>query len=311
MINKDILNYICCLKCKGKLIVKNGFLYCKRCHKNYELIEKNIIEMLPKDIPEDVKLSLEKWDDLYRKSLQNKNYEVEKKEYDRRYLKDTLNQIFKYYNFRKNDTYLEIGCGPMFLGQELAKRGLNVVGIDFSLPALIIAKRMLEDKGIKNYLLIHGDIRDMPLIENAVDLIYGGGVIEHFKNTDLIVTEMYRILKRGGICFNTVPQLNLGSLTYRQIWGNIPDFPVLKQVAEFSHTRILGSRHMRFGYELSFTKKKAKKIFKSQGFNKVVVKNFKCYLPFEYLKPLWLKKIARRISKTRIFNPMMLIVAQK
>lgn len=311
MINKNILNHVCCLKCKGKLIVKNGSLYCKKCHKNYELIEKTIVEMLSRDIPKDVKLSLEKWNDLYKKNLQNKAYEAEKKEYDRRYLKDTLNQIFEYYHFRENNSYLEIGCGPMFLGQELAKRGLNVIGIDFSLPGLIIAKKMMEDKGIKNYLLIHGDIKDMPLKKNTIDIIYGGGVIEHFKKTDLIVAEMHRVLKGGGICFNTVPQLNLGTLTYRQIWGNIPDFPGLKQIAEFFHIRLLKGRHMKFGYEFSFTKKRIKKFFEKEGFSKVIVRDFKCYLPFEYLRPLWLKKIAREISKTEIFNPMVLIVAEK
>lgn len=311
MINKKFLNYICCLKCREGLIKKFDFFYCKNCQKKYKLIEKNIIGMLPSNISNDIKMSLEKWDDLYKKNLENKSYKIEKKEYDRRYLKDTFNQIFQYYNLRKNDTYLEIGCGPMFLGQEFVKKGLNVIGIDLSLSALIIAKKMLEDKRVKNYLLIQGDIKNIPLKGNTVDLIYGGGIIEHFKDTESAVGEMYRVLKKGGICFNTVPQLNLSSLTYRQIWGNIPNFPVLREIAEFFHIKLLGGRHMKFGYELSFTKKKMEKIFKSQGFNKVLVKNFKCYLPFTYLKPLWLKKIARYVSNTEILNPMILIVAQK
>ena len=274
-------------------------------------MEKNIIKALPEDIPEDVRLSLEKWDDYYQEILRNETYEREKREYDRVYLKDTLDQIFEHYHLREGDTYLEIGCGPMFLGQELAKRGLKVIGIDFSLSALTIAQKMLEDRGIKNYRLIHGDIQEMPLRENTVDLIYGGGVIEHFRDTGSVVSEMYRILKKGGVCFNTVPELNLGSLTYRQVWGNIPNFPVLKQIAEFVHIKLLKKRHMRFGYELSFGKKAIRRIFQRHGFEKVVIKRFKCYLSFKYLKFPWLQAMAQKLSKLELFNPMVLVVAKK
>ncbi len=274
-------------------------------------MEENIIRALPKNIPEDVRLSLEKWDNYYKEILRNKTYEAEKREYDRRYLKDTFDQIFEYYSLRQNDTYLEIGCGPMFLGQELAKRGLKVIGIDFSLSALTIAKKMLEENGIKNYLLIQADIQSIPLQEETVDLIYGGGVIEHFRDTGSVVSEMYRVLKKGGVCFNTVPELNLGSLTYRQVWGNIPNFPILKQIAEFVHIKLLKKRHMRFGYELSFGRKDLMRIFQKYGFEKVVIRRFKCYLSFKYLKFSWLKALAQRLSKLELFNPMVFVAAKK
>ena len=274
-------------------------------------MEKNIIRALPKDIPQDVRLSLEKWDNYYKEILQNKTYEAEKRAYDQVYLKDTLDQIFEYYHLRENDTYLEIGCGPMFLGQELAKRGLRVIGIDFSLSALVIAQKMLEERGLKNYLLIQTDIQSMPLREKTVDLIYGGGVIEHFRDTDAVVAEMYRVLKKGGICFNTVPQLNLGSLTYRQVWGNIPNFPILKQIAEFVHIKLLQKRYMRFGYELSFGKRALKRIFQKHGFERVEIKKFRCYLSFRYLKFSWLKALAQKLSRLELFNPMVFVVAKK
>ena len=51
---------------------------------------------------------------------------------------------------------------------------------------------------------------------------------------------------------NTVPYLSLGALTYRQLWGNIPAVPGLRQAAELVHLRLLRSRHLRFGYERSY-----------------------------------------------------------
>jgi len=136
-------------------------------------------------------------------------------------------------------------------------------------------------------------------------------VIEHFRDTDAVVAEMYRVLKKGGICFNTVPQLNLGSLTYRQVWGNIPNFPILKQIAEFVHIKLLQKRYMRFGYELSFGKRALKRIFQKHGFERVEIKKFRCYLSFRYLKFSWLKALAQKLSRLELFNPMVFVVAKK
>lgn len=311
MINKNVLGYICCPKCKGRIIAKNGCWTCNHCHRKIVIRRGNIVGAMPKSFSVDTKLSLDKWDQIYKKSLLNKNYERQKQEYDRRFLKDTLDQILIDYRPKKNDVYLEIGCGPMFLGQEIAKRGLRVIGIDFSLPGLVVAQKMLEKNKVKNYLLIRGDIQHMPLQGETVDLIYGGGVIEHFRNTEQVVSEMHRVLKKGGVCFNSVPQFNLSSLTYRQIWGNIPNVPILKQIAEWVHIKLLKKRHMRFGYELSFGRNKIEKIFQKQGFNKVMVRRFKCVLSFDYLKLPWLKRMAQRFSKLEIFNPMIFVIAKK
>ena len=309
--NKFFFDELCCPKCKRKVIPKDDYWVCNDCLQKIVTIEGNIIEVMPEKFSMDTKLSLNKWEQVYKSILSNKDYEAQKQEYDRKYLEDTLSQISADFRFKRNDVYLEIGCGPMFLGQEIAKLGLKVIGIDFSLSALIIAKKMLEKNKIKNYLLIHGDIQNMPIREGAIDLIFGGGVIEHFKNTDKAVSEVYRVLKKGGTCFNSVPQLNLGSLTYRQVWGNIPNFPVLKQVAEFIHIKLLKKKHMRFGYELSFTKGAIKRIFRKQNFSELAIKRLKCYFSFDYLKSSWLKAIAQELVKLEIFNPMMLIIAKK
>lgn len=253
----------------------------------------------------------EQWEKLYRENLQQKTYWAEKEKYDRQYLNFVLEQISSHHHFRAGDTFLEIGCGPMFLGQELARRGLRVIGVDFSQAALEIAEKMFKESGLINYQLIHSDISKMPLQDDSVDFIYGGGVIEHFNNTHSIIKEMHRVLKNGGWAFNTVPHLNLGALTYRQLWGNIPDCPILKQLAEIVHLRLLRERTMRFGYELSFTKSKMRRLFSQAGFRRVEVTNFHCFLPFEYFPSEKLRKIARLVAQTDLFNPMILISAQK
>lgn len=256
-------------------------------------------------------MTQEKWEQLYRENLQQKTYWAEKEKYDRQYLQTILDHVFASYHFQAGDTFLEIGCGPMFLGQELARRGLKVIGMDFSPAALEIATKMFQASGLTNYQLIQSGLAQMPLPDNSVDFIYGGGVIEHFDNPRSIIKEMFRVTKNGGWAFNTVPQLNLSALTYRQLWGNIPDFPLLKQLAEIVHLNLLKGRLMKFGYELSFTKSKMRRLFSQAGFRRAEVTNFHCFLPFEYFPSEKLKKIARRVAQTNLFNPMLLISAQK
>ncbi|MCD6399828.1 class I SAM-dependent methyltransferase, partial [candidate division WOR-3 bacterium] len=279
MINKGLLQYLCYPECKSDLIEKDNFWVCEKCVEKYEIIDDNIVKTLP-DLTLDLELLIQKWDEFYQKQLSDKSYLKGRSDYLKIFYEDTYQQLNEYKKINKDLVYLEIGCGPMIFGQEISDKCRLVIGIDFCPTALKIAKKMLETKGIKNYLLIQGDILNMPIKENTIDLIYGGGVIEHFKNTQQCINELYRVLRKDGISFNTVPYLNLGSLTYRQIWGNIPNFPILKQLAEFIHIKLLRGKHMILGYEMSFLGSTLRKIHKKAGFRKVYIDKFRCKLTF-------------------------------
>ncbi len=303
------LNYLCCPVCKNDLREIENYLFCRQCKKKYP-IKNGIIEMLP-NLSKDLELSIKKWDELYYDQLNSGSYYKELENYKKLYLNDTLNQLNSEKNIDKNSAYLEIGCGPFFLGQELAKKARVIIGIDFCPSALRIAKKLLDEMKISNYLLIQGDILDLPIKNNSIDLIYGGGVIEHFENTQKSVNELFRVLKNNGVSFNTIPYLNLGSLTYRQLWGNIPNVPILKQLAEFIHIKLLGSKHMIFGYEMSFLASTLRKIHKRAGFNDIKVDNFKVKIQFDFLpdfvKPffIWLA------TNSRLFWPMVKVIGKK
>jgi len=271
----------------------------------------NIYSFLENSTSDDVKLSIDKWDEFYNEKNKS-DYESHYKIYLQDNFDNVFNQISDYIRFDKNTVFLEIGCGPMYFARAVAAKCKTVVGIDFSLPALKTAQTMLDTHGITNYLLIHCDINKMALKNECVDIIYGGGVIEHFKDTFTAIKECARALKKDGICFNTVPMLNLGSLTYRQIWGNIPNFPVLRQIAEFVHIKLLKGKYMIFGYEFSFLPSTLKNLHKKARFKQVEVKEFPTKLMFEYIpiKPLrqFLIKLA---TSSPLFWPMVKVVARK
>lgn len=304
----SLLKYLCCPNCKSGLTANKNYLFCRACKNRYR-INKGIINMLP-NLNKEIKLSVEKWDERYKKQLRNKTYYKDYENYMKMYYEDTYRQLNKARKI-KDIVYLEIGCGPFFLGQKIAKKCKLIIGIDFSPSALKIAQKMLKEKGIKNYLLIQGDILRMPIKDNSVDLVYGGGVIEHFENTQKSVDEIYRVLRKNGVSFNTVPLLNLGALTYRQIWGHIPNLPLLKGITEFIHIKLLKGRHMTFGYEMSFLSSALNKMHMNAGFRKVIVDKFEVNLSFEFIPALLRRPLIWLAKNSKLFWPVVKVTGLK
>lgn len=252
------------------------------------------------------------WDNKY-KFPKISSLLKEKERYDNLYLNDTLNQITEFWTPKKSDIYLEIGCGECFLGLELARKyGVTVIGVDYSEQAISQAKILFKKYKIKKYKFLIAQIDKLPIKSNSVNFVYGGGVIEHNSNQVPILKEIFRVLKSTGVSFNTVPKLNIGSLTYRQIWGNIPNIPFIKNIFELIHIKILRSRHMRFGYELSFLPETIKQLHFKSGFKQVIVDDFKVNLVLEYIKNKSLQRaLTYLITNTSFLRPMLKVIAIK
>lgn len=312
MLKKEFISILCCPDCKGDLIIKNKKLACGSCNNEYAVIE-DIPILLSSHIAKDVLLSRDKWDLEYKRSVSQKDALKLKEGFKNTYLESHNVYFRRFFKSYKDKKYLEIGCGPFFMGQELGKLGANVVGIDYSINGLKLAKFHLENEKIENYLLVCGDIANMPFKDDVFDLLYGGGVIEHFKNTGEVVKENFRVLRKGGIAFNTVPYLNFGSFTYRQIWGNIPNVSVLREIFEFVHVRVLKGKYMTYGYEYSFTKSNLIKIFVKSGFLKknLEVGRFEVPLLFDYIGNKFLKRVATIVASSDLFWPGLYVQARK
>ena len=302
-------NILCCPSCKSSLSLKNDLFSCNKCKKTF-LLKNGIPFFVDSYKKEDLKLSSKKWNSFYDdffSNLNDKTIKIEIKDAQK-----TISQINKFCSQKKGDFFLELGCGPAFYCQEYIKKGMNVVGIDFSFTALRGAEKLFKKSKLLNFLLVGGDVCKMPFKDNSFDLIYGGGVIEHFKDTKSAIKEIHRVLKPDGIVFNTVPLLNIGSLTYRQVWGNIPNLPVLKELAEIIHVKILKSRYMTFGWEYSFTRSYLRKIHKEVGFKEVIINKFEVDLEFAFIRNKQFKKVANFLAqKSPLFWPMVYIVAKK
>lgn len=302
------LKLLQCSRDGGDLILEQGFLLCKKCSHKYPY-QNNILFAL-EELDEDASLSKDKWEELYQTKATIQKIRKENQKYLETYFQDVYFQVNSERSL-SGAVYLEIGCGPAFFAQEVSHECALVIGVDFSKEALQIASQQFIEKGIKNYLLIHADIGNMPIKSDTIDVLYGGGVIEHFKDTLGRLRELQRVLVPGGVSFNTVPCCNLGSLTYRQIWGNIPNLPLIRQIAELVHIKLLGGRHMIFGYELSFRPNTLRQLHREAGFSKVKVRQFKIQLEFAFLPSILRPIMIWLANNSSLFWPMIKVVARK
>lgn len=304
----NLTKILACPNCLSEVKLRSEYLFCTSCRQKFS-INRNIPVLLPSFLPDDIRLTRREWDRNYSDWIKGSasDYYVD---YRDNYLEDTLRPIKHLLGNKKNRTYCEIGCGPGILGLNLAQMGYNVTGIDLSLKGLIVAKKLYRKMKTKGSFVC-GDILNMPFQDNSLNLIYGGGVIEHFKDTQRALGEIYRVLAKEGSAFLTVPYLSLGALIYRQRNGNIPDIPIIGKIFEFLHVKIFKRKYMTFGYEKSFTKNKLREIFLKAGFRKIKIDFFECHLPFNHFKNEIFKRLLRKVAKLELFRPMVYVIAEK
>ena len=71
--------------------------------------------------------------------------------------------IQKHQGFEEQNLILDLGCGTGRMTLELAKRGYDMTGIDYSAEMLDIARSEAEKKKITNILWLNQDMRDFEL----------------------------------------------------------------------------------------------------------------------------------------------------
>ena len=273
-------------------------------------LDKNGIWVTNLKLSPEVETSKKAWERIYNFNL-NKLKE-DRKDFDENKLFDHLDYIKKSFKFSKNTIYLEIGCGPAHIGEYVLNNyKAYFVGIDFNYPMLLTLKRYFDEKGYKKYILIHADINNMPIKDNSIDYIYGGGVIEHFPDTEYILKESYRILKERGVSFNTVPAFNLWWIF--RLHSTIPSPKILKKIFEYLHKNILKNKLLErnSGYELGFTRKELFLLHKNIGFKSISTGPFAFHPSRNRLKNNILRNLYYFIQKNKLTTAIYFVYGNK
>ena len=189
-------------------------------------------------------------------------------------------------NIKKGDTVLDLGSGAgndCFVAHSLTGTTGKVIGLDFTDEMIHKANENKKKMGLENLEFIKGDIEDMPLADDSIDVVISNCVLNLVPDKDKAFSEIFRILKDGGhFCVSDVV-----------IQGTLPD--VLKKDAEMYAGCVAGAIDMS-----DYTN-----IIEKQGFQQLTIhKKKEIDIPAEILSNYLSKDeiVEFKHNKTGIFS---------
>ena len=160
--------------------------------------------------------------------------------------------IDEFQPFRKSGRLLDIGFGAATLMQVAADKGWEAVGVEVSKPAIEHAEKL----GLN---VFHSELNEAKFPDNHFDVITASEIIEHCPQPEILLNEVIRILRPGGLFWATTPSAK--GLSY--------------QMTGLDWTIICPPEHLQL-----FSKKGIELMLKKAGFSKYKVQAFS-FNPFE------------------------------
>lgn len=104
-------------------------------------------------------------------------------------------------HIKEGDTVLDLGSGAgidCFLAARKVGRTGKVIGVDMTEEMVERARENVKKQGIENIEFVLGDIENLPLKDNSVDVIISNCVINLAPDKTKTFKEAHRVLKKGG-----------------------------------------------------------------------------------------------------------------
>lgn len=169
----------------------------------------------------------------------------------------------------RGDRLLDIGCGDGAVTVLLAKAmgATEAHGVDIAPGAVMLAKQ----NGVQAVCL-DLDRDALPFPDGWFDAIYCGEIIEHVFDTDHLLEEVRRVLKEGGHCVLSTPNLAGWANRFALLLGFQPyamaASPKYEQVGKF----ILGRDRRQGGHLRVLTLRALKELVKLHSLSIISVK---------------------------------------
>ena len=98
------------------------------------------------------------------------------------------------------DTILDVATGTGdFAIESLKLNPSKVVGVDISEGMLEVGRKKIETLGLDSKItMLAGDSENLPFSDNSFDAVIVAFGVRNFENLDKGLSELYRVLKRGG-----------------------------------------------------------------------------------------------------------------
>lgn len=104
-------------------------------------------------------------------------------------------------NIQKGDTVLDLGSGAgndCFVARAEVGESGKVIGVDFTPEMVDKARENAAKREFKNVEFREGDIENLPVESNSIDVVISNCVLNLLPAKDRIFHEIYRVLKAGG-----------------------------------------------------------------------------------------------------------------
>jgi ubiquinone/menaquinone biosynthesis C-methylase UbiE len=169
---------------------------------------------------------------------------------------------------------LDFGCG---WGTDLIfclKKGYDTFGIDISwekakFHTLRVQRRNYPKFWIERFILSQGE--NLPFKSESFDLVYSNQVIEHVKDPERCISEIFRVLKKDGILYIRAPDYKSSFFEphYRVLW-----FPFLNKRIAKIYIGLLNKPSAGLEFINFIGTKELIKIMKKVGFSKIEDLNY-------------------------------------
>ena len=93
---------------------------------------------------------------------------------------------------------LDLCCGTGDIALALAKRGADVVGLDFSEPMLAVARQKTPHSATNVPQFLQGDAQQIPFADNSFEIVTVGYGLRNLASLENGLREMQRVTKPGG-----------------------------------------------------------------------------------------------------------------
>lgn len=109
-----------------------------------------------------------------------------------------IHELIQSYYSVEQAHILDVGCGAGFLSNFLSEKGFKVTGIDLSQESLQVAR--LRDPTLKA-TYTYADAYQLPFANQSFEVVTCTDFLEHVSKPQLVLSEIERVLKPGGLFF--------------------------------------------------------------------------------------------------------------